>query len=358
MRLSFVPVLPLVLLACGDNGDQMQPPDAHRPDTMVDAPGATCEYTEAMDADNDAFFGTSNGEATGLTFGTTKQTICGKLNNSHYDAGKMLVDVDSYIVNVTTATSTLIQVTAPGAENLNTVLVEIDNNTTGAFEVGSFLGNHAAASLDLPPGDYLVTISSFHSAAATADISYRLTLNPDNPTTRCPKSTATATYTEANDLVTADGNDVYEVRYGATNTPHRAFTASVVDNPETVSTAIAPNMSYRITGTLSTPTVTPADWADSFQERDTYSITTGANTNQLTMRLNWPGTTADLDVLVFPATGLNDFADGYDNRLMEDEFTTFAVEPNKIYWFFVGGDDTSTLPVTYDLTLCGATFTP
>jgi hypothetical protein len=317
-------ILPLTLIACGDNTGEQLPPDARPADAAIDAPSITCEYTEAMDADNDALFGTSNGEDTALMYaGSKKQTICGKFNSSHFDATNELVDVDSYVVHVTSATGTRVTVTAAGAENFGLMLVEIDGMT--GYEVGTFVGTHAVSSIELMPGDYIVQVSAFDDAAATADLGYRLTLNPDNAATRCPKSTATPAYTEANDGATADGNDVYEVRYGANNTPHRAFTLLGTDNPEALTTTLAPNMSYHITGTLSNPTVAPVSWMDSFKERDTYAITTSATTNELALRVNWAGTTADLDALIFPMNGLVDFADAFDNATMEDEFVTFAV---------------------------------
>jgi hypothetical protein len=351
--------LAFTAFACGDNGEQHMPPDANRPDTSVDAPPVpTCEYTEAMDTNNDALFGTSNGEATGLMYaGTAKQTICGKLNSSHYDTNNQLIDVDTFVVHATSTTGTRLTISASGAESLGLVLVEIDDVTTGDYSVGTFVGTHAVASLDLAAGDYLVQVSAFDDAAITADIDYRLTLNPDNAATRCPKSTAAASHSESGDGATEDGNDVYEVRYGSANTPHRAFTALVTDQPENVTAPIAPSMSYHITGTLANPTVTPVSWMDSFKERDTYAITTGATTNELAARLNWAGTTADLDLLVFPMNDLVDFADAYANRSMEDEFVTFAVKPSTTYWFFVGADDSSTVPLNYDLTVCGAAFT-
>jgi hypothetical protein len=350
--------LALTTFACGDNHDQQLPPDARQADAAVDAAVPTCEYTEAMDADNDALFGTSNGEDTALMHaGTAKQTICGKINSNHYDANSQLIDVDSFIVHVTNMGGTRLTLTGAGAEALGLVLIEIDDVTLGDYEVGTFVGDHAVTAIDLVPGDYLVQVSAFDDMAPTADVAYRLTMNPDNAATRCPKSTAAASHTENADGITSDMNDVYEVRYGGAANPKRAFTAALTDQPESVTAAIAANMSYRISGDLSDPTVTPASWADSFKERDTYAITTGATTKELGVRLNWAGTTADLDVLVFPMNDLVDFADAYDNRSMEDEFVTFAVKPSTTYWFFVGADDSSTVPVAYDLTVCGGSFT-
>jgi hypothetical protein len=286
--------------------------------------------------------------------------ICGKFDNTHYQQSNMLIDVDSYAINVGAQSNGLLYITAPGAEAFNTVLIEIYGNSTGLTtdEVGQFqaTSGFAMASAKLPPGEYVIVVSSFHSAAATAPVDYKIVLQADNPA-RCAKSTATATYSEMLDGVTADGNDVYEVRY--TGGMQRQLTANPLDMVEPTGISVAPNMTYRISGTNIVPAVTPASWADFYQDRDTYQITMGADANQLSLRLSWPGTTADMDFLVFPMGGINDFANGYYNAKMEDEFATFAVIPGMSYWVFVAADDSSTgQPIAYDLTVCGATFKP
>jgi hypothetical protein len=161
-------------------------------------------------------------------------------------------------------------------------------------------------------------------------------------------------------MANGNENDVYEVRYPPLgNNPPRRFTANTTDVVEPTGISVTPGGTFRISGTIITPTTTPADWADFYQDRDTYQVTMGANADQLSLRLSWPGTTADLDFLVFPMGGINDFANGYYNRLMEDEFATFAVIPGMSYWVFVGADDSTTgQPIPYDLTACGATFAP
>jgi hypothetical protein len=362
MRSSgFLAFVPLVAFACGDNHDQPGPPDANHPDTpMIDAALPTCEFTEADDAGNDDLFGTGTAETTNKTFAGAKITFCGNLENTHFDAQTELVDSDSFKVHVANDRGAKLYLTGMGVDALNTTLIEIYDNVSGTDAVGTFLGDHAAAGVELVAGDYVVTVSSFNTAAPTSTLAYRLTLAPADLNMVCPHVTTAASYTEAGDTITADLNDVYEVRYG-TATPHRKFTDNVADAPENTAAmfTVAPAMNYRITGVNSTPTVTPVDWADRYQDRDTYAIKTGAATNEMSLRLNWTATTADFDMLVFKENDLVDFADGYLNGNMEPEFLTFAVEPNSTYWVFVGADDASTgQPLNYDLTACGATFTP
>jgi hypothetical protein len=350
-------VLPLILLACGDNGSVATPPDAApRADAAPDSQVIECDYTEAADATNDNFFGSGTEEPTGLAFGTGPIAICGKFESSHYDTGMMAVDVDSYKLAVPADSNAILYVTAPGAENFNTVLVEIYGMTTSTDEVGQFKSGFATAATKLPAGNYIINLSAFDDAAATADVSYKVVIQIDSPT-RCPTFTGATSFTEASDTASASGNDVYEVRYSTT--PRRKLTDNVADAPEDTMLTINPTDTKLIKGINSDPTIDPLDWMDFYQDRDTYKITTGATTNQLSLRLNWAGTTADFDFLVFEEGSLVDFADGYDNVSMEDEFATFAVDPNQVYWIFVGADDTTTgQPIDYDLTVCGGTFTP
>jgi len=347
-----------LLIACGDNHDMDKPPDAKLADAAPDAAiPLTCGYTEMADTTNDDLFGpnTNAPEATGLSF-TKPMMICGKLNNGHYEMNPQRVDVDSYKFTVPAMSYGLVSLTAPGAEAFDSVFIEIYGMTTNTDETGQFIGNFAVTSAALPPGDYIITVSSYDATAPTAAIDYKLVVNLDSPT-RCAKSTATPAYTEALDGLTADGNDVIEVRY--MGNPRRQLTANAIDMPEPTGVEVAPNMSYHITGVNTKPTVTPASWADSFQDRDVYMITMGAMANQLSVRLNWAATTADFDFFVFPMQGVIEQATGWYNSTMEPEYTTLAVVPGMSYWVWVGADDASTgQPVNYDLTVCGATFTP
>lgn len=356
-------VAPLALIACGDNGDGPGTVDANHADTkMVDGPAATCEHNEANDAGNDDLFGSGAAETTNLDFTTSKVTFCGNLDNTHFDSGSMVVDSDTYKVHVPSGVDAKLTLSAAGAENLNTVLIEVYENVMGTDAVGTFVGNHAAAAKSLIPGDYVVRVTAFHTAAPSTAIPYRLTLAPIPLTTLCPHVT-TGGYTEAHDGVTKDANDMIEVRYGSA-TPKRQLTANTLDAPEDTTSAftIAPAMNYRATGVndaAPVPASPPADWADSFQDRDTYAIKTGANTNEISVRLNWAATTMDMDLMVFPEGALPEFADSYENLKMEPEFITTAVKPNTTYWVWTGADDSTTgQPLNYDLSICGATFTP
>jgi hypothetical protein len=353
--------------ACGDDKKAPGRPDAREfPDAPVDIDAQMpidCVYNEMSDATNDDLIGNGTAEASGISFGTAGTAICGKINNGHYNNPNDNVDVDSYTFTVPTQTRGILYAGGTGLETFDSVVIQINGVTTMVSEYGPFEGTVGVVAADLPPGDYVITIAAYDPADIAAAIDYKLTLRLD-PATRCAKSTATASFTEALEQATGGAtggaNDVYEIRYSNNS---RSLTALPTDMPEATGVTVEPAMSYRVTGTSSTFTATPLSWMDSFQDRDTYAVTIGATTNQLAIRLNWGGTNHDFDMFVFKLDGANpgllEKSVGWDGANMEDEFTTLAVTPGAAYWIVVAADDTSTgQPVPYDLTFCGDAVTP
>lgn len=349
-------LLPLALLACGDNkSGPVRPDGPPRIDAATDAPGVQCDYDEMADGTNDDLFGSGTAEVTGLSFTNTTLSICGEINNGHFNTTEMNVDVDSYRISVPADTLGILHLTAPGADVLESVSLEISGLTTATAvsEVGVLVTDFATTAATLVPGDYLITVSSYNAADAAAALDYKIAIELDSAT-RCPASTAAVNFAEANDGALESGNDVIEIR--DSGTPARQYTALGTDNPEPTNLTIAPNTSYHVTGTTAFPATAPVSWMDAYQDRDTYAITTGAGTNTLAIRLNWPGTTSDLDFFVFPSDDINEIATGWYKRNAEEEFTTFAVAPNTQYYVTVAADDDGAdADVDYDITLCGTT---
>ncbi len=118
------------------------------------------------------------------------------------------------------------------------------------------------------------------------------------------------------------------------------------------------------------------DHSDDYFERDTYLISTGANVNQLTIRMDWDGGQADMDWVLFeePAAGATDFtlfgsgtliSDGVDvDGIPQGEFVSFTVDPSKNYLLWGGvfnvlsAGGAPSLPKPYDLSIYGANVTP
>lgn len=336
----------------GDGGSGSGAVDAN----VADAAGPACDYTEMSDATNG-----SAAEATGLTIGTTTRNLCGQVDPGHYDATSQIADVDMYTVSVSGGTAELIlEFENQQPAGLTDFLVEIfDTNTPAtllyAGDYTGALADHGAYIAELPTGSFNVVVTATASAAVATAIPYKVRIVDDKPTTRCPDMTGmTADYTEANDGAANNGNDVVLIDFA--KSPSFTLTPSTTDMPEPSGLTIDPAKNSHVVGS----SALVAAGTDTYLDRDTYAFATGANMNELTVRLNWPGSTADLDYVVFPAgviTAANEAATLTSTS--EDEFATFAVQPNAMYWLWIGAYDGSTgLPIQYSATVCGGQFAP
>ena len=346
----------LVVTGCGDN---MAKPDAPRhidgemADTPTDAPA--CDYTEQHDTTND--YTAASGfmtEQTMIGFTTQTKTICGTMNNGHFTSSNFAIDIDDYTFTVAQDADVLFTLTGafdtlPASSNVG--IFAVNTSTTAAAGQGYFLGNHGVFSSHLVAGTYEISVEAYADADATAPIPYKLKIATDNPATRCPKVTATANYTEANDTVANIGNDVISINYANTN-PY-ALTTATTDAPEPTALTVAAGMNYRISGGYGTHAQD-----DDYFDKDTYAFATGPMTNQVSIRLNWPSTNADLDYFVFPAGTVNILQNTDNVSQMEPEFKTFAVKPNSNYWLWIGAYKTTTDTSTYDASICAEQFTP
>jgi len=344
----------LFLAACGGDGGGNKP-DAPGIDidaaVEIDAPGttATCSFTEAADATNNTSPGA---EATMVAFAGTKSSICGSINNGHFNMTQRSVDNDAYKFSTAADTDVLIHLTGTGVETLGRVVLLVGTTTGMGRNVGLFEGDHGTVSVRLPAGEHVVAVSAFNQADITAAIPYKLTIVTDMPATRCAKVTAAASYTEANDGAANDGNDV--ILFSQAANPTTSLTTSATDAPENSGIMAAPGTNYRITGSSANVNRT-----DDYMDRDMFAFQTSATTTQLSIRLNWTATTIDYDYRLFPMGSLLTVTGGLLTANTEDEFQTFAVKPSTTYGLWIGAYDGSTgLPAAYDATICAETFTP
>jgi hypothetical protein len=354
MRLTVLFAGAWMLAACGDNENK---PDARVADAAEDAPldaFVECNYNEAHDTTNDYLAASGYMlEQTGITYKkNSTRTVCGTINNGHFDGTQFSVDIDNYGITVAADVDVIVSLTAPGAGALangfTVGVFSVDHATQKGVGGGNFVGDHAVFSTHLPAGSYEFSVEAYANGDIAASIPYKMRISADNPTTRCPKLTTAANYTEANDGAGNTGNDVIAIDYTAN--PKITLTAAA-DAAEPTGLTLAAGTNYRISGTSAAVAKT-----GSYFDRDSYAVTTGATTNQLAVRLNWATTTADLDYYLFDGTSIVGAA--AKMMLGEDEFATFAVEPSKAYTFWVGGFQSSTgLPATYDASLCAEAFT-
>jgi hypothetical protein len=342
--------LAMLLAACGggnkhNNGDDDGGPDGSM-NGSADAPPPNCDFTEAADGTND-----KTTEMTNLSIGGDIKTICGSVQGGHFDNGLKVVDIDTYRVTVTGSDLLIRFYGGQGVEAISEFSALVfDTAANPTLVAGGSMNpalDHGVYFTSLTPGTYDIVIT----AKNTADISgfdYKVRVSAD-PSTRCnaPMATgATVAYHEAGE---AAGNDVVAVTFAKPT----QF-AMTTGTPEPTALTIDPLKQYWVQGS-SDNTNAPDDYMD----RDTYEITTGADTNEIGVRLNWTASGPDLDFLTFEATKMNDMGDGLTTSPTAGEYQTIAVKPGTKYWVWVGSHDGSTgLPAMYDLSLCGSHFVP
>ena len=343
MALSTVTKLGLVALlatsACGgDDGDDA-PPGV--------TPPPACDFTEANDATNDQ---ASAAEMTNISdVGTSGRALCGKVDASHRT--NTTIDSDHYRITVGSEALLVHFAGGDGSDALPDFTLRIFDTSTPPVllaekTVNPAIADHAAFLADLAPGDYDVVVTATGNADIATSVDYKVQFLPDDPM-RCPKSTDAATYNEAND--------------GATNTGNDGFTINWSDDPAIVAAAgpaeasgisLDPTTKAHITGMMGA-----TDAADEYLDQDSYSFTTGKDTNEMSIRVDWAGAGADLDYVVIEdgQTVLTQESDTSDTS--GDEFATFALKPSTSYVVWVGAHDGSgSLPMAYDVSLCGSGF--
>ncbi len=330
-----VVALGCLLVACGDNHelaiDAM--PDAidAAPDGPPPPPG--CDWGELADIDNRV-----TPETTNLAFGS-QLVMCGEVDIGHANPTTTEIDADAFGFSLQAARTIRVALAGTGLEALGRVELAIVNRFGEPITTSTFVGAHAVVAASLPAGSYGVAVRALGSEP-TAAVAYTATITADTSTCMA----ATTDYTEAGDGG-GTGNDMIDVRFTGDPALRRVLTAAA-DTPEP--TGITVTTTARIAGTSA-----DVDAADEFRDRDTYAFTTGPGIDTLTVRLDWAATTADLDVLVFPAGSVPELAGSAHIAPTGPEQITLAVLPSTAYWVWIGSYDSSSgLPVSYDASLC------
>jgi len=340
------------LAACGGGDDADRPDALHGIDGAVsDAYPGDCGYTEADDDGN-----ATTAEVTGLATSSDIK-ICGSIAARAPTAN--VVDIDRYRFTVGSAGPFLVRVDAPaGGVAVIQAGVSLAAGGDGSFRGdGVYVGDHLVFFVGLEAGDFTVEVVGSDQSAPAAAVPYQLTIVTDVPATRCATVAGGAAYTEANDTGTNTGNDMVEVTWA----PFAASqTAATTDAPEPSASAltISAGMSYKSLGTADLPNGGDVDF---YQDRDTYLIATGAETNELAVRLAWAGTDADLDFVLFAKpTGTAapiPLAFGTLDGQIAPEFATTATLRSTQYWLWVGEfDSQSPVSKPYEVTICGYAY--
>lgn len=347
----------LVLAACGDDAGTPTMFDAPvAPDASIDAPATTgCDYSEHADVTNDDFSGNVAGSVPELSgaFAGARRTICGTIDSTHYVPADELVDIDGFTFTTVTAVDVRIDLEAPGGEALEDLTLDVypDATLNNVGTSAKLVGTHAVLDVHLAAGSYELLLYAGNPAALPASLPYRVTFAVDTPAVRCPELTGAAVYTEALDTTANNhaGNDMVLIA-----NPSLSLTASTTDVPEHTGLTLGPTSTYLVAGSSADIAVTSG-----YKDRDTFEIATGPTTDELAVRLSWPGTTQDLDFFVLEKATVPGIGRSIEAVKQGPEMKTFGVKPSTSYWILVGNDATSGAgAVAYDLSICGATFAP
>jgi hypothetical protein len=364
---------------CGDNNHN--PPDASipQPDAPphVDAPPAdaapiNCNYDEQQDATNDYDTNPPGVENTNLTYTGTTMSICGLINtgSAHYNSEFDTIDVDNYQIDVAQDSDVLLTLTSSGSGVANMAAISAVEILAYQVQTGETVqstfwaspgGDHAILSVHLAAGLYQLGIQASDnpdSATVTGpDVPYALTISADQPTVRCMEVTSgSANYTEMGDGSNDDANDTVEIDSTGTS----MALGSGHNTPENTQLVLQPSTDYLIDGDSAAVAVaTEAYW-----DMDTYLVTPGPNTDQVSIRLNWTDQTANLDYYLYKAGEL-----GFNTAFItastanSEEFGTAAVVPGVPYWISVGEFDpmlmgSMSVDTPYSITICAETYVP
>jgi hypothetical protein len=324
--LSFALVgIVVALAACGDNA-------------------SPCDYTETDDADNG-----SAAEMTNLTVTDHQEHVCGAFDGGHQNTALGIVDVDTYSVDIETEMAmnpVLVDIVGEaGVDQLHDIAIQFltTDATPTIAAVGQWdpaLSDHGAYVAPLPPGTYNMQVILYDTGALSGSIGYRVRLAP---MPACAALTS-PTYTETSDAT----NGVIAVDY----TKDPSFSLITGNTAENSNISVNAGNYYMIAGSASSSSTTPSD---QYLDRDTYAFTTDDNTNELAIRLDWDGTTSDLDYIVFEASTLTPVVASNTTSDMAGELAEFGVMPSSSYWLWIGAFNGSTA-TTYRATVCGQHF--
>jgi hypothetical protein len=358
MERSFKPlaVVALAVAACG--GSSGGTPDAYTPGDghAADAPPDLCDYHEQHDTSND-----TTPEATGLSAGAAGIRVCGQIEMRAPQAG--VVDTDQYAIDVPADGHYIVRMKAMGGGDLDQLVVHWISDV----HAGRYVGTHAVFVAPLTAGMQTLEVYAANAAAPAGPVPYEITIAPDDIDARCMTTVGPVTYTEANDGTTNAGNDMVTVKLGVgdAQTPD----TPTADAPEPTDIVVAPAMSYALAGTTGLDAAA-ASYQDDYRDRDTYLIATGAETDEVSIRVDFMDDTtttaddADLDAALFEVppdatSAPRVVTTSFESALAGPEFTTTSVLPSSNYWLWVGSyRGTLTADKPYTVTICGATFTP
>src|SRR5690606_26264695 len=99
-------------------------------------------------------------------------TVCGTFDATHFDAAESLVDIDSYLFELTTAADVMVTIHGAGTEDIELAGVEIYSGANLDTFVASadIATSHGVAAVRLEPGTYQLLTFALDEAALPAPI--------------------------------------------------------------------------------------------------------------------------------------------------------------------------------------------
>lgn len=349
------------LVACGgDDDDGIIIADSGP--TVDSAPDLCGDYDETSDATNDAFapFGaTGTAETSTISFaaGDTK-TICGVIDETHYDAESSVVDVDAFDFEVGPGAPIRAILRAPDAGEdvqILAVLQFVTPEQVLSAGGGSLVDGYGlASSFQAVEGTWRLVVIAGAGAAPSGPIEYELEIGNTIP---CDAAAGDADYDESKDGTKSKRNDMATAMWGQGLTT--AATTVETDVPEPTALTLEADAPVHLTGTAGRRT-----GADSYRDRDTFEVALGEGVNEIDFRVTWPDDAmADLDALAFvagmPEQDITGTGAAFGGTTLDEIVTTRASGGSSL-WIWVGNydDGDPMLPMDYDITICPRSFTP
>jgi hypothetical protein len=296
---------------------------------VVDAnPFAGCDWVQT---DHTNTLETVTG-FTGATF-----TICGQLDLVN-GSGTPTQYVRSFgLVSATTTDVAIRLDTAQPIDGFSYVdLADVGRDSSRVIK------SHGVVTATLKGGGQADTLSitSVTPTSVTTAIAFKLTISPLPAAQICP-TFATVDYTEAHDGASSNANDTLRITASGFSTTG--------GTAEPTGLTLASGSMHRLHGTSGA--VTPDTFG--FNDVDAYAVTTGADTNELAVRLDWTGTPPDMAFAV-AATDLSAWY--LTNVGSPARIGLIAVAPATTYWIWAAANTAGTngLPLPYDVSLCAA----
>ncbi len=346
--------------ACGGDDSGAADAGAGQDATLADASSRDAaivdcsgDHRESAEDTNDPFSsGDGSAERTGLTLapGDAGFWVCGQLDPTQA-AGKV-ADYDAYEFTVDGDDPINIRVELLASDAAKTIisldLYRVDDGPPVQVASVPFRNGYALISgLEVEPGTYWVSAAAL-PPEPDAPIGYAVLVSEN--LLACAAAGPPMDHPEAGDGDLSRGNDTVQI--DLPDPP--ALTEDKMDVPEETALVLEPDTIAHLRG--QSDAIVSA--GDSYLDRDTYVITTGATTSELEVRVSWPDGMVDLDVNLFAAGAPeNSFSGdlGKESGPDRDELMTLNVDPDHGYWLWVGAYDGGgklALPVVYDITLC------